>query len=208
MRRRIRRYARSWTREGDRCRPRSLRRRTAHSAVSRRRVLGRWGLGPKAEPSARRLAALAWHKPWRFRAAVILLIDDDYPATTAQFDMLSARGVLRYARQRRIRLAAQLLRGDGWPQIDDAGRSLGGPQKYAGDAAGPTVSCDRLRTGAGGQPAGSGLATVRSGNREKSRSADQSTRTPWYRQRAAIRASCTTAPCSRAGRAIRSRASR
>ena len=29
------------------------------STVSRRRVLGRWGLGPNAEPSARRLAALA-----------------------------------------------------------------------------------------------------------------------------------------------------
>ena len=58
------------------------------------------------------------------------------------------------------------------------------------------------------QSTGSGLATAKSRNREKSRSADQSTRTPWYRQSAAIRASCTTAPCRSAGRAIRSRARR
>ena len=53
----------------DRARPRSLRRRTALRAVLRRRVLGRWGLGPNAEPPARRLAALGSR---RTRASILL----------------------------------------------------------------------------------------------------------------------------------------
>jgi trehalose/maltose transport system permease protein len=54
----------------------------------------------------------------------------------------------------------------------------------------------------------SGLISANSGKREKSLSADHRTRTPWKRQRAATLASCTSAPCRRAGRAMRSSAPR
>ena len=42
----------------------------------------------------------------------------------------------------------------------------------------------------------SGFLTRRRGNLLKSRSADQSSRTPWLRQSAATRASCTNGPCT------------